>query len=124
MGARIKITAGPIEVLATLNDSPTAQLVADALPLKAEGATWGGEVYFPVPVVAERETGARDVVEPGEVGYWPDGRCLCLFFGPTPMSEGDEVRAASPVNIVGMIEDDYHALESVPYGAAIVVESA
>ncbi len=41
----------------------------------------------------------REVVEMGDVAYWPDGPSLCLFFGRTPASRGYEIRAASPVTV-------------------------
>ena len=94
---------GHIEVHAEWNDSETARLIYEALPLDARGNYWGGEIYFEIPVNAPYEDGASDVVEPGTVAYWPAGNCLCIFWGPTPASHGEECRAASDVNIVGSV---------------------
>ena len=118
---RIKITAGGVIVTAVLNDSATADLVWGALPVEAQASTWGDEIYFRTEVVAD-EDGAREVVDMGDVGYWPPGQALCLFFGPTPMSRGDEIRPASPVNVLGKIEGDATALKPVRSGAAVTVE--
>ena len=118
---RIKITAGGVIVTAVLNDSATADLVWGALPVEAQASTWGDEIYFRTEVVAD-EDGAREVVDMGDVGYWPPGQALCLFFGPTPMSRGDEIRPASPVNVLGKIEGDAVALKPVRSGAAVTVE--
>ena len=118
---RIKITAGGVTVTAVLNDSATADLVWGALPIEAQASTWGDEIYFRTEVVAD-EDGAREVVDMGDVGYWPPGQALCLFFGPTPMSRGDEIRPASPVNVLGKIEGDAVALKPVRSGAAVTVE--
>ena len=120
---RISITAGGVEVTATLDASRTADLVWEALPVTASCSTWGDEIYFGTEVEAPLEDG-REVVDLGDVGYWPPGRALCLFFGPTPASRGDEIRPASAVNVLGRIEGDPAVLKAVASGAQIVVERA
>ncbi len=117
----IRIVAGDVEVSAELNDTPTADLVWDALPITASGSTWGDEIYFRAPVQAE-EMDALPTVEMGAVAYWPPGQAICLFFGPTPMSVGDEIRPASPVNVFGRILGDPTTLKSVSSGSEIRVE--
>ena len=69
------------------------------------------------------EEDAREVVEYGDVGYWPPGQALCLFFGPTPASRGDEIRPASPVNVVGRMEGDPSVLKRVRSGSKVLVEA-
>ena len=96
----IKITAGPVTMSATLNDTATAAMIWDALPIEASANTWGDEIYFGIPVAAGEELG-QEVVELGDLGYWPPGSAFCMFFGPTPMSRGDEIRPASPVTVLG-----------------------
>jgi len=123
MPKRIKITAGQIQVAAELNDSPTAEYIFEALPIKAKGSRWGGEIYFSVPVKAELEADSRDVLEAGELGYWPTGCAFCIFFGPTPASQADEIRAASAVNIIGTIKGDLSQLPNVPDGALVCIEA-
>ena len=118
---RIKITAGGVTVTAVLNHSSTADLVWDALPIEAQASTWGDEIYFRTELKAG-ERNAREVVDFGDVAYWPPGQALCLFFGPTPMSRGDEIRPASPVNVLGRIEGDAAVLKSVASGADVTVE--
>ena len=120
----IRIQAGEVTVSATLNDSPTADAVWDALPIAGQVQTWGDEIYFPIPVEAAEAADARATVDKGAVAYWPPGSALCLFWGPTPMSRGDEIRPASPVNVLGAIEGDPTVLGQAPYGAEIVVERA
>ncbi len=119
----IKISTGGVEVTALLNDSRTADLVWAELPIEASGSTWGDEIYFRTPVQAE-EDDAREVVEMGDLGYWPPGQAFCLFFGPTPASSGDEIRPASPVNVLGRIEGDPTVLREVRAGERVVVERA
>jgi hypothetical protein len=104
MVRRIVITAGKAQFQARLNDTATALAVLEALPVEAPANRWGG---------------AREVVEPGELGYWPPGSAFCIFFGRTPASRKDEIRAASPVNILGCIEGELDELWNVPDGAAV-----
>ena len=121
---RIRIRAGAVSVTAALNDSPTADAVWDALPITGQVQTWGDEIYFPIPVEAAEAADSQATVDKGAVAYWPPGSALCLFWGPTPMSRGDEIRPASPVNVLGAMEGDPTVLGQAPYGAEIVVERA
>ena len=123
MGKVIKISAGGLEVEAELNDSSTAEAIGSALPIKGKGSRWGGEIYFMIPVDVGLEEGCREVVEAGELGYWPSGKAFCIFFGRTPASEGDEIRAASAVNIVGRVtSEDLSGLAEVKDGEEILLE--
>lgn len=119
MGRAIRIQAGEVSLAAELNDSPTADAVWQALPVEATGNRWGDEIYFAIPVSAKRAPEARAEVEVGELGYWPPGKALCIFFGPTPASQGKEPRAASPINPIGRVLDDVGALQAVPDGARV-----
>ncbi len=121
---RIRIRAGAVTVTATLDDSPTADAVWDALPITGQVQTWGDEIYFSIPVEAAEADNAQATVDKGAVAYWPPGSALCLFWGPTPMSRGDEIRPASPVNVLGTMDGDPTVLAQAPYGAEIVVERA
>lgn len=119
----IRVKAGAVEVQAELNQSRTAAALLAILPLKARANTWGDEIYFDVPLNVLIENG-KQVVEMGDVAYWPDGPSLCLFFGPTPASRGDEIRAASAVTVVGRIIGDASVLKAVRSGTAITVEKS
>jgi hypothetical protein len=118
---RIRFDFGSLTLDAELLDTPTARAVAVALPLSSSAMTWGEEVYFEIPVNVAREPGARAVVTPGEVAYWPDGHCIALGFGRTPISQGDETRLASPCNIFGKVLGDVKTLAKVRAGAKIRV---
>jgi len=122
MGQKIVIAAGQGEVKAELNDSQTARAIAEALPIRAKAQRWGGEIYFSIPVNCELEEGSREVLEAGQLGYWPPGAAFCIFFGPTPASHGNEIRAASAVNVVGKMKGDWSGLWDVPDGADVSIK--
>jgi hypothetical protein len=121
MTRRISIIAPKAQFRAQLNDTATALAIMEALPIEARANRWGGEIYFSIPVEAGLETGAREVLQPGEIGYWPPGSAFCLFFGRTPASEGEEIRAASAVSIVGRVEGPLDELWNVPDGAKVIL---
>jgi len=122
MPQKIDIIAENVQVEAELNDSPTAEKIISKRPIEALAQRWGGEIYFSIPVTAELETDSREVLEAGELGFWPTGSAFCIFFGPTPASSGDEIRAASAVNIIGAIKADLSDLWDVPDGAEVIIE--
>lgn len=124
MSHRITIAAGPVTVEAELNDSPTARRIWEALPIVGQANTWGDEIYFRISVQMEEAADARADVLVGELGYWPRGEAFCIFFGPTPASDDDRPRAASPVNPVGRVLDDPAVLRDVPTGATVMLERA
>jgi len=121
MDRAIRITAGAVSAEARLNDSKTAGAIWDALPIEAKGQTWGDELYFDIGVTAPPEQ-ARDVVDVGDLAYWPPGQAFCIFFGRTPASRGDECRAASPVNVVGKIVGDARVFTKVRSGSRVTIE--
>ena len=121
---RIRFDFGTLTLDAELLDTSTARAVAAALPISSRALTWGEEVYFEVPVDVAREKDARAVVTPGEVAYWPDGHCIALGYGRTPISEGDETRLASPCNIFARALSDVKALAAVKAGARVTVTLA
>jgi uncharacterized protein len=123
MPNHIEIVAGPVMLEAELNDGPTARTIWEALPITGRANTWGDEVYFTIPVRAE-EPDARADVAVGELGYWPVGSAFCIFFGPTPASDGPAPRAASPVNILGRVLGDATEFRQVPGGTVVTLSRA
>lgn len=124
---RIIITAGQVSLQAVLNNTPTADAVWKALPIKARGNRWGDEIYFGIPVHLDSANDGdiiQEVVAEGDLGYWPPGHAFCIFWGPTPASMGAEIRPASPVHIFGHIIDDAKAFGAVRSGAAVRIEQA
>lgn len=124
MEKKIRILVSDLQVEAQLNDSKTAQLIWEVLPIEAKGNLWGEEIYFAIPVKTGLEKGSREVVSAGELGYWPTGHAFCIFFGPTPASRGDEIRAASAVNIIGKVSGDPKVFKKIKDGAKIMLEKA
>ena len=110
---KIKIIAGDICAVAELSNSKTSDAIWNFLPIENTVNTWGDEIYFTIPVASALDGTAKEVVEKGDLGYWPTGKAFCIFFGPTPASQGDEIRPASAVNIVGRVEGNTDIFKGV-----------
>lgn len=112
--ATLRIKAGAVEMTASLNDSPTATAIWDALPVESSARLWGDEVYFDIPVHCD-EDDAQAEVPSGTIAFWPPGDCFCIFFGQTP---------ASPVNVVGTLDGDPAEFARVRSGETVRLERA
>lgn len=121
---KIRITIADLCMDAELNDSLTARKIAAALPLKTAFNTWGDEIYFTIPVDADLDETAQEVVSMGDLGYWPTGKAFCIFFGLTPMSEPGEIRPASAVNIIGHVCGDATQFKAVMNAGGVALEKA
>ena len=119
---KLKMTIGGIEITAELLDTPTADAIYQNLPFSSTARTWGEEVYFDTPVTSKNEADARDVVEVGELAFWLAGNAIAIGFGPTPVSQGEEIRLASPCNVWGRAVEDVRGLMVVKDGDPITVE--
>jgi hypothetical protein len=113
--------AGKLVVELNSERSPeTVKAILNALPVEGRVNRWGDEIYFTIPVDAKPENATADV-DVGDVAYWPPGKALCIFFGPTPISEGEKPKPASPVNIVGKVKGDATVLRKARDGATVRV---
>ena len=121
---KIQITTQNITVEAELLDRPESDNFYSSLPLTGRVNTWGLEIYFSIDYSMELQEGASEIVNLGDIAYWPPGSAFCIFFGPTPASIGDEIRAASEVNLLGKIIGDPLVFKSVPSGTDITIEAS
>jgi uncharacterized protein len=120
---RIAIRIGTLSMEAELNETPTAQKIAAALPLRASFNTWGDEIYFAIPVDATLDDSAQEVVELGDLGYWPPGNAWCIFFGQTPVSHPGKIMPASAVNVIGKVLGDATQFKTVMREREVIVEA-
>jgi len=124
---KIKIISDRIGVVeAELLEDKNPRTVAaiwEKLPFESTANRWGDEVYFSIPVEIGEEN-PQETVEVGDIGYWPPGRGFCIFFGPTPISRGNEIRPADPVNVFGKVIGDPKIFKNVRSGDRIRVEKA
>lgn len=122
---KIRITIKDITLCAELFNTKTAQAIFNSLPIETEPEEWGDEFYFEIPVEMPLDETGTTRVKVGDIGYWPPGNALAIFFGPTPISRGAEPVPASDVNIVGRITGDASELKKAKgTGKSIKLEKA
>ena len=119
---KLILKIGPISLVAELLDTPTAKEILNHVPFTSSANTWGDEVYFDTPIVISKEADARDIVVAGELAFWVEGSCIAVGFGPTPISQGDEIRLAAKTNIWGQSLTDVRLLSKVKDGDPVSVE--
>ena len=120
---RIRITVGGVALEAELNDTATAAKIGEALPIRTSFNTWGDEIYFSIPVDEELDDSAQEVVEIGDLGYWPPGSAFCIFFGLTPVSEPGRIMPASAVNVIGKVVGDATLFKQAMRAREVVLEA-
>lgn len=119
---KLRLTVGKVVIEAELFDTPTADALYAAAPFESRAAHWGEEVYFTIPLGVGREADAREVMQPGELAFRVEGEAVVIGYGPTPNSEGEEIRLAMPANVWGQTRDDVRQLGKVEAGDLIKVE--
>lgn len=122
MPKRIRIIIENREFEAELYDTESADKIYQALPIESTINEWGDEFYFSCQVEMPLDSTATTKVKVGDIGYWPPGRALAIFFGRTPASTGDEPVAASEVNIVGRLIDNPSILKGLKGAKKIRIE--
>ncbi len=123
MSLRVKISVDEVQLNAQLFDTDCAKAIGAVLPINTKPSLWGDEFYFAIDVKWPPDESATTKVRVGDIGYWPPGSALAIFFGPTPMSQGAEPVPASAVNLVGRVEGDATILRSVKKPSRIGIEA-
>lgn len=111
---------GELEAVILDKNPKTAQAVLDALPFEGTANVWGEEIYYTIPVDSDEESGQQDM-EVGDIAYWPVGKAMCIFFGPTPVSESEKPKAYSPVNLFARVVGDAKVFRKIKGGEIIQV---
>ena len=124
MPTNVKIIVKNVTVEAQFTDTACAKAIVGKLPLEASPNEWGDEFYFEIPVKSPLDETATSIVKTGDIGYWPPGHALAIFFGPTPLSKGTNPVPASEVNIVGRITSDAGLLRKAKGASNIKLEKA
>ena len=117
-----KIFINNFEIIADLNNSSTASQIWNSLPISSNINTWGHEIYFNTSVSAEIEEKAKEVIQLGEIVYWPSGKAIAIGFGKTPISLGDEIRLASKCNVWANTNFDLKKLITIRQGEKVLVQ--
>ena len=123
MPTNILIRVGDLTLKGILYETDTAKKIATSLPIESEKNTWGDEFYFEIPLSMPLDETRTEDVEIGDIGYWPPGNALAIFFGPTPLSSGEKPVPASEVNLVGRITDDARLLVNYKDQKKIIIEA-
>ena len=93
-------------IIIELDDTNSPKTVNDfveKLPFTVELNVWGDEIYTSESPINQPEENAKSPVQLNDIAYWPTGKAICLFYGPTPIGKPGEITPASPVNVIGKI---------------------
>ena len=124
MPTEIRIMIKNISLDAELFDTSCANAIAGILPIETAPNEWGDEFYFEIAVKKQLDETATTKVKAGDIGFWPPGNALAIFFGPTPMSSGADPVPASAVNLVGKIKGDATGLKKAKGAKSIRIQRA
>ena len=117
---RVIFTTDRVKFEGELNETLTARAIIQALPITSTVQRWGEEVYFMIPLELRQEQPTMEV-HVGDLAYWPQGPALCIFFGPTPASNTEAPKPASPVTIIGRTTESLGTLRSIQAGRSITI---
>ena len=102
------------------NSPKTCAGLLQLLPFSVSAHIWGDEIYTDESPITQSEENAKDLVNLNDVAYWPSGKAICLFFGPTPIGKSGEIKPYSPVNLIGKITNpDKNILTKISVGTKI-----
>ena len=110
------------DLILNLRNTPTAELIYDALPFTSTVKKWGEEIYFETPINAQLENNARAVVNFGEIAFWDGGSAIAIGYGKTPVSKENEIRLISPCNIWADSDFEKDYIEKIKENETVKVE--
>ncbi len=119
---RLRLDCGQQSLTLQTLDTPTAAAIVKALPIDSTARTWGDEIYFSTGVDVPLEADARQIIEAGEIAFWVEGSCIAIGFGPTPISQADEIRLAARTNIWATALTSVSVLATVSDGDTIQLD--
>lgn len=119
---QVNFQVGKYSFVGEMNTTLTAQEIIRHLPLTAPLVRWGDELYFETGILASDHNATMEVAI-GDLAYWPEGKCVCLFFGRTPVSQDDKPRPASPVVIIGRTNASPLELKKLQSGETVRVNA-
>ena len=122
MQKRCKICIKKFEIIVNLRNTTTAKILWETLPIISSANTWGDEIYFYTSVNAEIESEAKEIMEFGEIAFWPSGKAIAIGYGKTPVSVENEIRLAAKCNVWGDTDFDLKELKDVKDSDQIRVE--
>ena len=96
-----------------------------SLPFSVTAHIWGEEIYTDESPITQPEENAKDLVNLNDVAYWPNGKAICLFFGPTPIGKKGEIKPYSPVNVIGkIVSADKSVIKNFKEGTKITFQKS
>ena len=119
VGEIIQMVVNSITVdleLDAANSPKTVESFLQNLPFEVDLNVWGEEIYTSSSPIDMVEENAKSPVSINDVAYWPTGKAICLFYGPTPIGNEGEIVPASPVNVVGKIIEPDKAILKIADG--------
>ena len=122
MQKRCKICIKKFEIIVNLRNTTTAKILWESLPIISSANTWGDEIYFYTSVNAEIESEAKEIMEFGEIAFWPSSKAIAIGYGKTPVSVENEIRLAAKCNVWGDTDFDLKELKDVKVSDQIRIE--
>ena len=104
------------------NNTKTANDIKKILPIKGVVNRWCDEIYFEIPLRIKEKENTKQIMEIGDIAYWREGNCFCIFFGKTPLSKDNKPVAAAFVNVFAKIKGDTDILKKSEDGEEIRIE--
>ncbi len=111
-----------VEFEIKLKSTHTAQEIIKRLPLHGKCQKWGDEYYFYVNFKIQTDDSAKQIINLGEIAYWPAGNAIAIAFGETPISIRKEIKLVDKCNIWAEAKLDLKKLRNLVNPKLISVE--